>query len=185
MNSIINYIFNMLPYMIIIFFVIIIIIYFKKKNKKLINYRNHVYLLIFIMFLAGLLSQAIIPKISIDFRINNINVIPFKIFVDTYNEILAGNIDYFIINFFGNIIMFIPIGFFLLLLWGISYKRTLLVGFCISLFIEISQLFLNRNTDIDDLILNTFGVAIGIYIYKVLLKKYGTKLILFKNQNHK
>jgi glycopeptide antibiotics resistance protein len=38
-------------------------------------------------------------------------------------------------------------------------------GLLFSLFIEISQQFVVRNTDIDDLILNTFGVYLGYLLY--------------------
>ena len=53
------------------------------------------------------------------------------------------------------------------------YKRqkgryVVLIGFLISLFIEISQLFLSRGTDIDDLILNTLGTGFGLLLYKLL-----------------
>lgn len=171
MNSIFYYILNMIPYMIISFFLITIIIFIKYKNKKTINYKYTIGLILFVLFLVGLLSQAIIPKDNIKFSLKNINIIPFKIFFDTYNELLNNNIEYFIINFLGNIIMFIPIGFCLLFLFDISNKKAIFIGFCTSLFIEISQLFLNRNTDIDDLMLNTFGVIIGTYIYKILFMK--------------
>ena len=64
---------------------------------------------------------------------------------------------YFLINFLGNIIMFMPFGLFIPYLWGISGKKTILIGFSSSLFIEFCQLFLSRGTDVDDLILNTLG----------------------------
>ena len=60
--------------------------------------------------------------------------------------------------------MFIPIGFLIKHLWNFSNKKTLILGFSISLFIEIVQLFLNRTSDIDDLILNTLGTYLGILL---------------------
>ena len=51
--------------------------------------------------------------------------------------------------------MFIPIGFFIKLLYKINDKKVLIIGFLISLLIEITQIFTGRETDIDDLILNT------------------------------
>ena len=51
---------------------------------------------------------------------SEINLIPFKVIFDTYREVIQnGYINYFIINFLGNIIMFIPIGFFVALLWNL------------------------------------------------------------------
>jgi len=66
--------------------------------------------------------------------------------------------------------MFIPIGFFLSLLWKLEDKKVVMIGFCSSLFIETSQLFLRRGTDVDDLILNTLGVYLGLVLYKLLKK---------------
>ena len=95
------------------------------------------------------------------------NLIPFRIFYDTYIEVFKNNnISYFIISFIGNIIIFIPLGILIPLLYKISSKKVILIGFLISLLIEIIQLFLKRGTDIDDLILNTLGVFIGTLIYK-------------------
>ena len=62
-----------------------------------------------------------------------------------------------------NIIMFMPLGFLLPLIWR-RYRemgRTVLTGFCMSLSIELSQLFCLRVTDIDDLTMNTLGTAVG------------------------
>ncbi|WP_051540465.1 VanZ family protein [Clostridium ihumii] len=72
-----------------------------------------------------------------------------------------------------NIIMFIPFGIGIPLLWKnrTTFVRTTFVGFVFSLLIEISQLFNFRATDIDDLIMNTLGTMIGYGIYYLLLRK--------------
>lgn len=62
----------------------------------------------------------------------------------------------------GNIVMFLPIGFFPRLLfrkW--SWWKSLLAGFGASASIELAQLFTTRSTDIDDVILNTLGALLG------------------------
>ena len=76
-----------------------------------------------------------------------------------------------VLNFVGNIAMFIPTGIIL----PVIYKRlngfwkVIGTGFLISLCIEIIQLpFYGRWSDIDDLILNTSGVVIGYMIYALL-----------------
>ena len=79
--------------------------------------------------------------------------------------------------------MFIPFGFIIPLLWNISNRRVIIIGFCISLFIEISQLFLSRGTDVDDLILNTLGVLFGLIIFKLLYRKYYNYMNRFKRIN--
>ena len=65
-----------------------------------------------------------------------------------------------------NVLLFIPFGFFLPTLWEKfrNVKSTILVGLLTTLFVEISQLFTGRATDIDDVITNIFGTIIGYYI---------------------
>ena len=69
----------------------------------------------------------------------------------------------------GNIIMFVPFGFFSALLWrGYTWRRALLTGFCITAFIECWQLCVGRAFDIDDIILNTLGVFCGYLLWRGL-----------------
>ena len=73
---------------------------------------------------------------------------------------------WFAFLFFGNIAMFFPIGFFPALLWRKPrWWKSLLIGFFASLAIESIQFFINRGTDLDDLILNTLGGLGGYWIY--------------------
>ena len=71
--------------------------------------------------------------------------------------------------FLGNVGMFLPIGFFTALLWrrGCLWSSAL-AGFLASLSIETIQLFIDRGTDLDDLILNTVGAAAGYLLYRLL-----------------
>ncbi|MDZ5252973.1 VanZ family protein [Clostridium sp. LIBA-8841] len=86
-------------------------------------------------------------------------------------------------NLFGmitNIILFIPLGVFLPSLWNKFEKflNTILVGFSFSLIIEVLQLLNMRATDIDDLLMNTLGAAIGYLIYILLFKKLSSRIKL-------
>ena len=69
----------------------------------------------------------------------------------------------------GNIIMFMPVGFFPALLWRRwRWWKSLLTGFCTSVTIEFIQFFIGRSTDIDDVILNTIGAAAGFWVFCLL-----------------
>lgn len=72
-----------------------------------------------------------------------------------------------------NILLFFPLGLLLPLLWPRfrSFGVTVLYGFLLSLFIEVSQIFTYRATDIDDLIANTFGVILGYFMAKIFVLK--------------
>lgn len=171
MKTVFNYIFNMLPYMLLSIPIFILIRLLIDKKYKRINIKREILLLIFYLFLVGLLSQALMPNPSINVSEKRLNFIPFKIIYDTIIELKKGNISYLIISLLGNIVMFIPIGFFIKLLWNCNDKLTILYGFFISLFIETTQIFIVRGTDIDDLILNTFGLFLGVVLYRTLRKE--------------
>ena len=68
-----------------------------------------------------------------------------------------------------NTILFMPVGFFLPLLWKRCehFGRLLGLGFALSLWVELSQLLNWRITDIDDLIANTLGAVIGWLLYRL------------------
>jgi len=77
-----------------------------------------------------------------------------------------------------NIILFVPLGFFLPLLYK-KYRHigsVALVGFLLSLSIEIVQMFGRGATDINDLITNTVGACLGFFIYQLLSKLVSKEL---------
>lgn len=179
MNAIIQYVLNMLPYMLIAVpvYVIARVVFLKSKKRKA-NWFRETAMFFFVIFAVGLASQTIIPKFEfgvngfgiVQERVHKTNLIPFKVLYETFILVKNGNINYLIINFLGNIVLFVPFGFFIPLLWRTSGKKTVLIGFCCSLFIEVCQLFLARGTDVDDLILNTTGVLLGTLVFKLFQK---------------
>ncbi len=91
-----------------------------------------------------------------------INLIPF-IYLFDYEKISDA-----ILNFAGNTLMFVPVG----IIFPIVYKeldtyiKVMAAGVGFSLVIEILQLpFYDRVSDVDDLILNSFGYMLGYLIY--------------------
>ena len=128
---------------------------YKKALEKLINIFRFVYF-------GFHLENGKIPTLKIGFGDDihdMISIIPFYFLVDRY--------DGWKMNVIGNIAMFIPVG----IVWPICFKqldtirKTIFAGAGFTLFIELTQLVcIGRHTDIDDLILNTIGVAIGACI---------------------
>ena len=169
MNLIINYIAKMFKYSFLFTcFYIILKFIIIRRNKK-INVKREILLYLFFLFLLGLYTVAITGDFSVkNVRIDEINIIPFKIVKDVY---MSHNLNYFLISFLGNVFIFIPVGLLISLIWNIKDKNVDLTGFLISLSIELTQLFLKRTTDIDDLILNTLGVIIGLLISKRIKNK--------------
>lgn len=137
-------------------------------------------LLLFFMFLIGLLALTLTPAGFWDTVLTGrkpqlpppfqggVNLIPFRrswqlLCYYVRNDLWAA----VWVNFPGNIVMFMPVGFFagLLLDKPRWWKGTLLTA-GLSLFIEIFQLFISRGTDVDDLILNTLGGLLGYLAFR-------------------
>ncbi len=116
-----------------------------------------------------------------------VNYIPF---METINMFKNNYMNYMgirnaVYNVVGNILVFVPLVFFIPLLFEMKNKiiYIALYGFLTSLAIDFVQLFTAFNiTDIDDIIFNTLGSIFGFIIYNLfyyIIKK--TKLgYLFK-----
>ena len=95
------------------------------------------------------------------FSPGTVSMVPFGTFSDSVYILAA------------NVILFMPFGLFSALLWrSFDWKRALLTGGCITLFIESFQLFIGRTFDIDDLMLNTLGVFCGFLLAPVFRRLF-------------
>lgn len=99
---------------------------------------------------------------------SSLNWVPFSVFKDYLEDIPKGPVFFLVtlVNFFGNLAMFMPIGFFPALLFrNATWKRSALIGFGMSTLIEAAQYFIVRNTAVDDIILNTAGALCGYFLF--------------------
>lgn len=105
---------------------------------------------------------------------NNISLIPFLTIKNYWNVVCRQEYNalffHCVINLAGNVVLFIPIGYFLPRLW-IKMRRffpflfTCILSVCL---VEILQvLTLLGSMDIDDLILNLFGMIVGYLIFMI------------------
>ena len=144
----------------------------KRELLMLLMYVNLAVLIRLIYFPLDMLTDLLIRYRF--FEMPKINLVPFVHLLE-YNY--AGNA---FINVAGNVLMFVPTGIIVPILYKKfdSFPMTVMAGFLLSLAIELSQLFTpDRVTDVDDLIMNTLGAAIGFGIY-YLVKR-------IKNRNGK
>lgn len=150
--------------MILIFCVVSVslrLVYLVKSQTKFVLYKELFYLafLIYIMLLFHIVTFQ-------DVGWSTSNFIPFKeIFRYDFGSRL------FFKNVIGNMIMFMPYGFFVS--YFIKLKKSYLILFLsliVSITIETTQLAIGRVFDIDDILLNVLGGMIGFYIYLVFVK---------------
>lgn len=121
---------------------------------------------LFVLYILAVLGVTLIYGQSI----NELHLIPFEVISAQWRQLLSGSALPFVFNVIGNILMFMPIGFFLPLLKNLSFPKTVLCGFVFSIVIELIQLPLDRVSDVDDLILNTVGAMLGFGVY-ILFKR--------------
>lgn len=135
-----------------------------RVNKEQVSWSYRIIALLTGIYLTWIFAVTVSPYyvFSVPDSAEDVNLIPFRVL-----HTVSGNA----LNFWGNIIMFVPLGIFLVLLSKKCQNlfTALLVGAELSVSIELLQLFSIRNTDIDDVILNTIGTLCGFLIGKLTL----------------
>lgn len=101
------------------------------------------------------------------YKYGGMNIIPFRTILKYFIDIKQYWPRYFIINIFGNIVVFMPVQYFMIKIFGkLSLKKYLLINIIMISLIEILQFVTSCGSlDVDDLILNVFGMSIVYYIY--------------------
>ncbi|MCR5431100.1 MAG: VanZ family protein [Lachnospiraceae bacterium] len=142
----------------------------KKEKIRLI-----IFICYSIIMLLMLFGRAVTGTDTMTYSENvlsRFNPVPFETII-YFHKLLAYRLPFLIYaqvlaNLIGNVVLFIPFGFFL---FGIkdntrrSFLRVMLISSLIIIIIEVAQMLSLRGyCDVDDLILNEIGVAIGYLI---------------------
>ena len=124
------------------------------------NSRRAACYLLLSIYLAAVDAVAGLPSLLYFRFVRNINLAPFAYMFSDYRNSLL------------NVLLFVPLGFFLPVLWKWfrSFWRTAFFGFGFSLSIELLQLMTPRATDINDLMTNTLGTILGWAVARILLR---------------
>lgn len=129
-----------------------------KKNGKKQTLAHFITVFIFCYYLIGVLTMTGIGRIKA--------FSPRFVWIP-FAEMISGPVDAML-----NVLLFLPLGFFLPLLYEIYNRigRIASAGFLLSLSVELIQMFGRGATDINDLITNTVGACLGYCVYKLLSK---------------
>ena len=145
-----------------LFMIPVLVLYFLwlKKSGKVQSLLHTVAVFVFGYYLFGLLT---VTGIGFTCTMNfhpNISWTPFI-------GMITGPIDTIL-----NVILFVPLGFFLPLLYKKYHniKAIALTGLLLSLAVEFVQMFDWGSSDINDLMTNTAGACVGFWIYFLLSK---------------
>lgn len=163
LNGLIQDVFDFTWPMVIISVVVVVslrLCYLVKNHEKIVIYRELLSLSFIIYILC--LFQVVTFQDNVSWSTNNF--IPFK-------EIMRYNMGsrLFVKNVLGNMLMFLPYGFF------ISYylknrkpTLTIMLTLITSFSIELVQLVIGRVFDIDDILLNLLGGYLGYLGYYIM-----------------
>ena len=109
---------------------------------------------------------------------NSMNLVPFHTIGNYWKVVRRMEFTslfwHCVINLGGNIFLFIPIGYFLPRLWPFlrNFFSFLLACTMSIVLVELLQLVtLLGSLDIDDLILNLFGMLVGYVLFMIFKKK--------------
>jgi len=146
--------------MLTIFLVVLVscrIAYLTQHREKVHYYEEFIklFFVIYILILYGLLTNTEINQSG------GMNLVPFT-------EIFRYEVgsELFIFNVLGNILIFVPFGYFIS--HFIKAKKIwpiLFVSLITSATVEFVQLQIGRSFDIDDIILNIIGATIGFLVH--------------------
>ncbi len=140
------------------------------KNKKLIKILFSIYILFLILFVVLKFDGNFERIISLHNSIienekdglRNINLIPFRTMSPYLRDITE---PYAFKNIIANILVFIPLGFFISNKNPKNVFKALIICLGVILSIELIQLFFKIGFfDVDDIILNFIGSLLGVFI---------------------
>ena len=129
------------------------------KNKVDFCFYKELFTLVFILYVMCLFEVVTLQ----DNNYGLSNFIPFK---EIFRYQIGSRL--FIKNIVGNILLFLPYGYFTS--YYLNNKKlwpTALLTIIVSFTIETVQLKIGRTFDVDDIILNTCGGIIGCFIYSL------------------
>ncbi len=151
------------------FISLVILIFFRitylYKNKMPFVFYKEVLMLSFVIYILCLFQMVTFRDVS---TFSRNNFVLFK-------EILRYNwgSPLFIKNVLGNILMFLPYGFYMS--YYLKLKKIpgiLVLTLATSTLIETMQLSIGRCFDVDDILLNVIGGLIGYGIYVVFMRTF-------------
>ena len=189
-GSILGYFLQAVPITIVvgIVYLILRLVFLKRKNRRIVWF-SEIMRLLFVCYLTGLCSLVILPAnfwlsffdaiffgwwedIAVFFDFGEINLIPTIVKCLSGDYSLGSCVKEMIV---GNLIMFMPFGFFLpFVVEKLNRRNAFMISIVVPLVVESLQLFVGRSFDIDDLICNFLGIIIGFIIAGIIKKGIGT-----------
>ncbi len=149
-----------------IILVVLRITYLFKKRQKFV-FHHELFMFIFILYMMCLFYVVTFQDIDTK-GVTGYNLIPFR---EMFRYKIGSRL--FFKNVIGNLLMFIPFGFFTTyILYKIKFRWVLIITLIVSLSIELIQTQIGRVFDIDDVFLNVLGGTLGFLFFSISYKLF-------------
>lgn len=158
------------------------------KKKITQKYFRLFFLLMFFFYMAVLVKIVLLRDVSLTslpehfssgyqgFR--SLNLVPFQTFRTFASMMSSGNFLWAVSNIAGNALIFLPYGYLLSLLWKKQHALPiiLLSAAALSFIFELLQYrFYLGSADVDDIILNIMGAALGSACFQIISRIFCQK----------
>ncbi len=146
--------------MLVIFLIVLVTIrisYIKINNEKFIFYRefSNLIFFIYILLLYQLLTSTEMNSSG------GLNIVPFQ---EIFRYKIGSKL--FMFNVVGNILIFVPFGYFVSsYIKASKVSHILFISIITSTTVELVQLQIGRSLDIDDIFLNVIGSILGFFLF--------------------
>ncbi|MBM7833071.1 VanZ family protein [Clostridium sardiniense] len=140
--------------------IIYIILNIIVNKEKLLSHADN-FMIIYILFLLG-----------VTFFKNNLYSMQFVFNpFSTFFELLKGDMTFALINIFGNLLMYVPVGIYIKYKTSRKTKVLIILFLIYILIVELTQGITKTGTcDMNDVLMNTIGFIIGMKLYDTTLK---------------
>ncbi len=165
-DTYIGYFLQALPFALVVSIIYGII---KFKNKKDIPVGKKIFSCVFVGYITGLICLVVCLDLMHIFWYNLFYSMDSSVTINWF----GGEID-LIFDFFanisgevlGNFLMFLPFGIlYPLSKDDVTFKEIVIKGVLFVIFIELLQPIFNRMLDINDIVLDSFGIVLSAIIY--------------------
>ncbi len=137
--------------------------------NKITNFKKYALWILLIEYLFIVVCSTIICRGVKSLEFDRLELVPLW----TYNSIITNVKGVSVWDIVLNVVLFIPLGFLIKLLWtSISLKRIIFIAIGCSFLIEINQYIYEKGVaQFDDIMHNTIGAVIGWLIASLFVRK--------------
>ena len=175
-----NYIF-IIVLLLIVYVPVRIVLNLVRRKKYKLNPLREAGMLVFAIYTYITAYRVIFPYLEVNLYTDELRMliqaentfIPFEKILDSFGMILGGSITEGLGEILRPIVVFIPIGFLLALLWDVFYNKLIMsavFALVFGLILQVPQIWTFRGFSTDDAILYAVGAILGVILLRFVEK---------------